>query len=220
MKPKILSYIAKAIISTYFFSVREKINIHKDAEKLLAQGHGFILAAWHNQILSLTCHVSKYVQKKRKVKTAPLVSLSKDGELIYETFLRYGLVAVRGSTSRGAAAGLKAILKTVKDNKVPLFSPDGPRGPVYKLQPGVVQVASMCKLPIVHFYSQFDRFYEFKSWDKHRFPRFGARQWIDYDEPFYVPEGIQDIEEVALMLENKMKSQMERVNALVSIQGT
>lgn len=215
MKNKIISYIVNFIVSSYFFTVRKYISVHQDAEKLIQEGSGFVLAAWHNQILSLTFHTSKYLQKKRKVKVAPLVSLSKDGDLIYETFLRYGLVSVRGSTSRGGVAGLKALIKAVKDKRVPLFSPDGPRGPLYKLQPGVVQVAATCKLPIIHFYSQFDRYHEFRSWDKHRFPKIGAKQWIDYDEPFYIPEDEKDYDKVALILENKMKAQVERVNKMV-----
>lgn len=212
MKDIILSYIAKFIIEVWFLFIRAKYQIPEETEKLIQQGNGFILAGWHNQILSLTYHVSKFLQKKRKLKTTPLVSLSKDGELIYQTFLRFQMESVRGSTSRGAVAGLKSLLKMLKDKRVPIFTPDGPRGPRYKLQSGVVQTAQMTGLPIVTFYSAFDRFHEFKSWDRHRFPKFFAKQQISYSTPYYVPKGA-DIEEEAAKLEQLMLEQVNQVDS-------
>ncbi len=206
MKPKIVSHIVAFILRLWNWTIRVKsIEIPDETENILQKGGGFILAGWHNQILSLTYHCSVYLQKKRKIKLTPLVSYSKDGEYIYETFLRFGMESVRGSSSKGGVGGFRALLKTIKEGRVPIFTPDGPRGPLYKLQPGVVQIAQMTKLPVVCFNSIYDRYYEFKSWDKHRFPKLFAQQWIVYSKPIYVPqeqeEGrdyVQELEEIML----------------------
>lgn len=187
MKPKILSHIVSIILKVWNWTIRvQEVEIPPETEELLKKEGGFILAGWHNQILSLTYHCSAYLQKKRKIKVTPLVSHSKDGEYIYETFLRFGMESVRGSSSRGGAAGFRALLKTIKEKNVPIFTPDGPRGPIYKVQQGVIQISQITGVPIVCFNSVYDRYHEFKSWDKHRFPKLFAKQWILYSKPFYV----------------------------------
>lgn len=218
MKDKLLSYLASFIMRFWFLSIRKTVEIPPETEKLIAEHGGFILAGWHNQIMSLTTHVSSYLQKKRKVYTTPLVSLSKDGELIYQTFLRFQMESVRGSTSRGGAAGFRALLKAIKQGKVPIFTPDGPRGPLYKVQEGVVQSAALTGLPIVTFYSVFDKYYQFKSWDKHRFPKFMARQWIVYSKPIHIPKGSKDVGDYVEQLEKVMWQQMQDLDEKIKQQ--
>ena len=214
MKTIIISYILKIILKTFFLFIRnDGIIIPEKPEKLIKQGGGFILAGWHNQILILLNHVSVYCQKKRKLKVTPLVSMSTDGNLIYQTFLRFNMKSVRGSTSRGGAAGMKALLKTLKENRVPIFTPDGPRGPLYKLQQGCIQIAAMTGLPLVAFNSTFDRYYEARSWDVHRFPKFLAKQRIGYSEPFHVPKGTKDLDEYNVQFERIMLEQVRELDA-------
>ena len=195
LKETILSYIIGVILRVWYLFIRvERLEIPPETEALLRQKSGYILAGWHNQILSLTVHVSRYLKKKRKNMTTPLVSRSRDGELIYQTFLRFNMDSVRGSTSRGGAGALRNLLKKMRDGRIPIFTPDGPRGPLYILQPGVIQTAAMTGLPIVFFNSHFNRLHEFRSWDRHKFPAFGARQSIVYSQPFYVPKTLSETE--------------------------
>ena len=212
MKYKIISYIVYFILRFWFFFIRkQEYFIPESTQRFLNQKNGFIFAGWHNQILSLTKHVAHFLQRDKGIILIPLVSFSKDGEFIYETFLRFKMESVRGSSSKGGSAALRQLLKVIKEGRVPIFTPDGPRGPIYKVQPGVIQIASLTKLPIICFYSTFDHYYEFKSWDKHRFPKFFAKQWVTYTEPFYVPEGITNYEEYALKLEKLMLEQIEKL---------
>jgi lysophospholipid acyltransferase (LPLAT)-like uncharacterized protein len=212
MKPKIISHIVSFLLRFWNWTIRiQEIDIPPETENLLKQEGGFVLAGWHNQILSLTYHCSVYLQKKRKIKVTPLVSFSKDGEYIYETFLRFGMVSVRGSSSKGGAGGFRALLKTIKDRNVPIFTPDGPRGPIYKVQPGVVQIAQITGVPIVCFNSTYDRFHEFKSWDRHRFPKLFARQWITYSKPIFIPKENQENKDFVQELEAIM---LEQVHSL------
>lgn len=213
MKPKIIAVIVSYILKFWNLFIRVEIIIPEETEKIISENNGFILAGWHNQILSLTPHCSNYLQKKRNIKVTPLVSHSKDGEYIYETFLRFGMESVRGSSSRGGAAGLRALVKTIKENRVPIFTPDGPRGPIYKLQPGVVQIASMTGVPVLCFYSIYNRYYEFKSWDRHRFPKFFSKQIIIYSKPIYIPklDGEESLEINRKILEDIMISQKDEL---------
>ena len=211
MKPKIISFIVSIILKFWNYFIRVEMHIPEDTNRVIESNNGFILAGWHNQILSLTYHCSKYLQKKRNIKVTPLVSYSKDGEYIYETFLRFGMESVRGSSSRGGAGGLRALVKTIKEKRVPIFTPDGPRGPIYKLQPGVVQIASMMNVPIICFNSIYDRYHEFKSWDRHRFPKFLSRQTIIYSSPIYIKDSDSDLEKNMKIVEEVMLSQVKEL---------
>lgn len=211
-------YIVSLLVTSFMrfwniFLRTMEIYIPDPTAKIFQNKSGFILAAWHGQTIPLTHHCCIYLDNKLGNHLCPVVSLSKDGEFIHQTFLRYNVHSVRGSTSRGGANALRGVLKAIKEGKNPVFTPDGPRGPIYKVQPGVILMASMGKIPIISAYASFDRYYQFKSWDRHRFPKFAARQWIEYSEPFYVPEGIKeekDIQEYMLKLENWMMEQNKR----------
>lgn len=192
--------------------IKVEIILPEATDKVIQENKGFILAGWHNQILSLTYHCSNYLQKKRGIRVTPLVSHSKDGEYIYETFLRFQMHSVRGSSSRGGANGFRALIKSIKNSNVPIFTPDGPRGPKYKLQPGVVQIAAMTGLPILCFYSVYNRYHEFKSWDRHRFPKLFSKQIIVYSEPIYIPKGEENLESSIKLVEEIMLTQVEELD--------
>ncbi len=210
MKLILTSWLIKIALSSWFFLIRKRIVMPEETDALISAHGSFILAGFHNQILALTVHVSKYLQKKRGLRVTPLVSLSRDGDLTYQTFLRFDMHSVRGSTSKGGAAGLRAVIKAVKDGGVPIFTPDGPRGPVYEVQPGVTQTAAMMRIPIVAFHSAFDRVHEFpRSWDKHVFPRFFAKQTIVYSEPLFISKD-EDAQEARLRVESRMRGLVEQ----------
>lgn len=90
---------------------------------------------------------------RRRRRTAVLVSLSKDGELQARVMARNGMVVVRGSTSRGGARGLAAMVRALRAAKTATapsagdreldaaFAVDGPRGPYGAVQPGALACA-------------------------------------------------------------------------------
>ncbi|MCK6381649.1 MAG: lysophospholipid acyltransferase family protein [Leptospiraceae bacterium] len=216
MKFILASFLVSFIVRFWYFFIRLKETIHPESKKIIEEKKPFILAGYHSFILTLLYPVNTTLQKKMKRPLTPLVSYSKDGELINQTFLRFGMVSVRGSSSKGGASALKAIIKKIKNGFVPIFTPDGPRGPIYQVQPGVIQIASMTGAPIVAVCPSFDRHYEARSWDKHKFPKFGSTQWIDYTEPIYIPKGLDEkgIQRYAKELEVKMIEQKDKLDQI------
>ncbi len=216
MKFILASYLVSIIVRFWYLFVKIEETIHPEALKLIEEKKPFILSGFHSYILTMLYPVNTTLQKKKKRPLTPLVSYSKDGELINQTFLRFGMDSVRGSSSKGGASALKAIIKKLKGGFVPIFTPDGPRGPIYKVQPGVIQIASMTQTPIVSCTVACEKYYEARSWDKHKFPKFGSRQWVDYSAPFYVPKNLDEngIQKYAQELENLMVEQQERVKEI------
>jgi len=79
---------------------------------------------------------------KRRRPTVVLVSLSTDGEMQARALATIGLHVVRGSSSRGGAQGLSALVRAMKrENMDAAVAVDGPRGPYGVVKPGALFVA-------------------------------------------------------------------------------
>jgi lysophospholipid acyltransferase (LPLAT)-like uncharacterized protein len=82
----------------------------------------FVYAFWHGQQFAL-------MRWRMRGRTAALVSRSRDGELVATALARIGVASERGSSSRGGAAGLRAIVRRLRGGLDAAFALDGPRGP-------------------------------------------------------------------------------------------
>ena len=108
-----------------------------------------IYALWHGRLL-MAPWVSARLGPARGARTIRvLASRSRDGELIARFAHRFGLEAVRGSTSRGGAAALRALVAALRAGDDVVVAPDGPRGPRHRVQPGLVALAAMTGAPVV-----------------------------------------------------------------------
>lgn len=214
----ILSYVVHFIVIVWYFFVRKRdIIIPEASQKIIESGGGYIIAVYHETTLSLYRHATQYLQKKKNATMVALVSQSKDGEIIHQTFARSNLKSVRGSSTRGGTGAFRAILKEMKQRHVPIFTVDGPKGPRHEVKPGVIATASITGAPILYLDSRYDRHYQFKSWDRHFFPKFRARLYIQYGEPLEVPKGLseQEIEVWAKKLEGKMAENRQNLESFV-----
>ncbi len=214
----VLSYLVHIFIVTWYSFVRRAVLILPDsAQSLIDAGGGYIIAVYHETTLALYRHATQYLQKKKNATMVALVSQSKDGEIIHQTFARSNLKSVRGSSTRGGTGAFRAILKEMKQRHVPIFTVDGPKGPRQVVKPGVIATASITGAPILYLDARYDRHYQFKSWDRHFFPKFRARLYIQYGEPFLVPKNLSEAEvsSWAKKLEEKMKENRERLEGFV-----
>lgn len=83
------------------------------------------------------------------------------------------------------------------------IAPDGPRGPRFKVQTGIIQLARISGRPIIPFtFSAFPR-KEFNSWDRFIIPFPFSRGVFVWGEPIWVDHAASaaEVEEKALLLE-------------------
>jgi lysophospholipid acyltransferase (LPLAT)-like uncharacterized protein len=106
----------------------------------------------------------------RKFRCSILISQSFDGELIARTLGLLGYGSVRGSSSRGGAAGLMALREVLERGEPVVFTADGPRGPVYETKMGPVKLASVTGERIGSFYLLPERAWTLRSWDRFLVP--------------------------------------------------
>ena len=94
-----------------------------------------VFAFWHRSLLACA-------HRFRNLDIAILISASFDGELIARTVELLGFKAVRGSSSRGGAAGLRNMQLAYAAGHRCAFTADGPRGPVFVAKPGTAALAN------------------------------------------------------------------------------
>lgn len=141
-----------------------------------------LFAFWHGRMLYFL-KLYEYLGARVTV----LVSQSRDGEVVAQLLSRFGFQTIRGSTSRGGARGLLAVVNKVRSGMHAAFTPDGPRGPRFQVQPGLVMVAKRTGAPILPMAFGAQRKRVLASWDAFLLPLPFSRVVVVYGEPIYVP---------------------------------
>jgi lysophospholipid acyltransferase (LPLAT)-like uncharacterized protein len=124
-----------------------------------------VFAFWH-------CSMLACAHRFRNLGIAILISRSFDGELIARTVERLGFLAVRGSSSRGGAAGLRGMQEAYAAGHRCAFTADGPRGPARVAKGGPVQLAELVGATwIGAYHAEPDKAWHLKSWDRFIIPK-------------------------------------------------
>ncbi len=154
----------------------------------------FIVALWHNRT-AVPCYVWNQAQKPLKM--CVLTSASKDGALVENICVRFGNEAVRGSSGRrGALAFVEMVRKLNEGNVCMCITPDGPKGPIYTIHPGIIKLASVTGLPIVPVCIEYENCWRIrKAWDKYAIPKPCSDVTVLWRKPFYVPADITEAQE-------------------------
>ncbi len=123
-------------------SMRMTVRGNEAADTLTRDDRHFILAFWHGRQLMIPL-----AYRGREIHI--LISRHRDGELISRIMSRFGYHSVRGSSTRGGTAALRQLIKLGRSGVDIAITPDGPKGPRYVAQPGVIQIAKVTGLPIL-----------------------------------------------------------------------
>jgi lysophospholipid acyltransferase (LPLAT)-like uncharacterized protein len=95
-----------------------------------------------------------------------LVSASKDGAWLAAFYRMIGLLPVRGSSSNFGREAARTLIEKMREGNDIGITPDGPRGPMYVVEPGVVVVTRRLGAPMVLLGIEFTRAWRLKSWDR------------------------------------------------------
>jgi len=125
-----------------------------------------------------------------------LISGSKDGTALEAAFKALNISAARGSSSRGGAAALIALRKAIRRGEDTGITPDGPKGPIYEIKPGILKLAETSGAPIIPLHLTFSRVIRLNTWDQFIIPLPFSRVEITFDHPLYIPKGISDEDQI------------------------
>jgi lysophospholipid acyltransferase (LPLAT)-like uncharacterized protein len=142
VKCSLLPPVAAALIRAVARSMRYETRGHEAVDAVYREGRHIILAFWHAQQLMIPIGY-------RGTGSHVLISQHGDGEIIARIIARFGHDAVRGSSTRGGAGALRALIKLGRSGRDVVVTPDGPKGPRHVVKLGVIQLAKATGLPIV-----------------------------------------------------------------------
>jgi lysophospholipid acyltransferase (LPLAT)-like uncharacterized protein len=129
----------------------------------------FIAAMWHNRILVLPITFERF--RHRGQRLAVLTSASRDGGLLSAVVRQFGFETVRGSSSRRGGVALRELHGKLAEGVDVAITPDGPRGPVYTVSPGIIFLAAKTGRPLMLVHVECERCWQLKSWDRFRIPK-------------------------------------------------
>ncbi len=142
VKFSLLPPIAATAIRGIARSMRYETRGHEAVDALYREGRNIIVAFWHAQQLMIPFGY-------RGTGAHVLISQHGDGEIIARIIARFGHEAVRGSSTRGGAGALRALIKLGRSGQDVAVTPDGPKGPRHVAKLGVIHLAKATGLPIV-----------------------------------------------------------------------
>lgn len=166
-----------------------------------SKDRGKIYALWHGHALALTLY-----GMDRGIYT--MASRSKDGEIAARIAEGLGYKVVRGSTEegrveKGGRRGAIQLIKALRNGGNVAVTVDGPKGPAYKVQKGVVFLAQKTGAPIVPAVIRLERYKVLRTWDSMLVPLpFTKAEALIGDEITVRKE--DDLEEKRLELERAL----------------
>ena len=179
-------------------------------EAALARAPSLVPCYWHQHQL----YCGKYLveQRARGLNVGWLISPSVDGELGAMLVRRFGGTAIRGSSTHTGARALRDYYQAlVKDDVSPVITPDGPKGPRFKVKPGAILLSQMSGRPILPMSYAASRAWLIK-WDKFVIPWPFARIAIAIGPPCYVPR-VTDAAALA-RLQSQLELELRRLFAV------
>jgi hypothetical protein len=117
---------------------------------------------------------------------------------------------VRGSSSRRGPQALLELTTWSERGYDLAITPDGPRGPCYVVQEGIMSLAQLTGLPIMPVSYHLNWKIRVKSWDRFQVPLPFSRCDVFFEKPIRVPRGASDAEREGL------RQQLERTLRAIS----
>lgn len=196
-KERALGLVAAGLIRALRATVR--IRHHGDAWLREREGRRerTIYAFWHRHLFLMP-----YCYRGDRIHM--LSSHHRDAEIIVQAMRTFGISAIRGSSTRGGAAGLRGLLREAAAGSDVAFTPDGPKGPAGEVKLGVVQAAALGELPIQPIAIAATRRWVLnQTWDQFEIPRPLTRVEFVYGAPLHV-ERRGDLEGAARELARRL----------------
>ncbi len=135
----------------------------------LAAKEKCLIMLWHNRLALAPFILSHYTPN---FLYAALVSGSRDGEILSSLIHSYHNGRTIRVSHQARYQALREIIRHVEERKqIVIITPDGPRGPLYTIKPGIAVAALETQAYLVTLNWEAKHYWELKTWDRLRLPK-------------------------------------------------
>ena len=201
---RIIYLLVRVVSATLRYEWRDEPGILANAVQ-----RPVIFCVWHNRLaLCLEVYRLHFRNIGRQSRMAAMVSASKDGGMLSRVLELYDVQPARGSTSRRGRQALLELLRWAGRGYDLAITPDGPRGPCYVVQDGIITLAQVSGLPIVPVSYSLGWKIQLKSWDRFQIPLPFTKCVMRLTPPIVVPRELDDAarEKFRQEVETRLKS--------------
>ena len=192
-KARMLAGVGAWLVRLWIFTLRYRIVdragvLESPPEKPL------LWVFWHNKLFVMPHLFERYFPGRLG---AALASASKDGEIISAFLERFGIRAIRGSSSRGGGRALIEMKRAIE------------AGYIMAISPGVVKLAQITGGLILPIHVTYSSYWQLKTWDGFMIPKPFSRIHITFDVLHEVPATVvaETFENARIHLEQMLRPQ-------------
>ncbi len=192
----ILTYIVGFllyIIGGALFLTCRRVNIQSaEVETFLKSHKPSIYAIWHGRMFPTP------FMRPRGHRVYAVISRNTDGNILAVFMKLLGVYGIRGSSNftkpgfvrknRGGTQVIRQSIDVLNAGHSIVVTPDGPRGPIYKIKPGFVKVAAATGKPIFPVAVSCNNAWVFRSWDKFMLPKPFSTIKLVWGSAVYIPQ--------------------------------
>ncbi len=218
-----LAWLAASYIRLIERTGRWQVQYTPATEGLIRSGEPFICAFWHGRLI-MSFPAWQALLAKLSVSEHPdlyvMISTHGDGQLIHQVAHKFGAKTLWGSSRRGGLRALLQAQKALEDGNIVAITPDGPRGPCMRSQPGAAYLSTKTRVPVVPMTFATKRQRVLKSWDRFMLVLPFARGMIAFGDPIE-PAGDSDIESLRALIEERMinlSKEIDQVQGIMPVQ--
>lgn len=198
---RVVARIVWMVLNLVSATLRYRLN---DPHGFMTRGdlRNVIYGVWHNRLaLSMKLRLIFGARPHKPAGLAALVSASKDGALLAAILECFGVQPARGSSSRRGSQALLELTTWAERGYDVAITPDGPRGPCYVVQEGLMSLAQVTGLPIVPVAYHLQWKIRLNSWDQFQIPLPFSRVDVYLGRLMTVPRDISSAERETLRMQ-------------------
>ena len=138
--------------------------------------------------------------------TCAVISASRDGQYIADLAGQMGVRSIRGSSKKKGYSALHGVLEAIEAKDFVCFTPDGPRGPRYRMSQGPVYAAGKLGVPVIPLAINYTSYWELKSWDRFQIPKPFSNVTVHLGKKIFIPPELspEELEQYRALVEQRL----------------
>jgi lysophospholipid acyltransferase (LPLAT)-like uncharacterized protein len=198
-----IATIGKILIRLLLSTCRWKVT-GLDKYIKIAKKEKCIIMLWHNR-LTITPFILHHFAPQFIY--AAFISKSRDGELLGKVVRSYKIGRVIHVPHHSRHEALRQLICTINEKQsIAVITPDGPRGPRYKMKPGLAMAALETEAYVISLNWRSTNVFTFNTWDQLRLPKPFSTIEVVFGDPLKF-NSLDSLSDVQNTLEEALNSQ-------------